>query len=60
MHTEMTILAIIKERRCNEMKKYEKPEMQIIKISASDVITTSGISGGGATGSIGGGGNIED
>lgn len=40
--------------------KYEAPEMQMIEISAKDVIMTSGITGGGATGNTGGGGNLED
>ena len=39
--------------------KYEAPEMKVIEISA-DVITTSGITGGGATGNTGGGGTLED
>lgn len=42
------------------MNKYEKPEMQVIELSASDVITTSGgITGGNNTGEIGGGGNED-
>ena len=34
--------------------KYEAPKMQIVEISAKDVITTSGggITGGGATGNM--------
>ena len=41
--------------------KYEAPKMQVIEVSAMDVIKTSGgITGGGATGNTGGGGNLED
>ncbi len=38
--------------------KYEAPKMQMIEISANDVIMTSGggITGGGATGNVGGSG----
>lgn len=43
------------------MKKYEMPEMQIVHISAEDVITTSGgITGGSGGADFGGGGNLED
>ena len=34
--------------------KYEKPEMQIMNISANDVITTSGVTGGTGNGNFGG------
>ncbi len=40
--------------------KYEAPKMQMIEISANDVIMTSGITGGNATGNVGGGGTLED
>lgn len=40
--------------------KYEAPEMQKIEISAKDVITTSGITGGAGNSNVGGGGNLED
>lgn len=42
--------------------KYETPKMQVIEISATDVIKTSGsgTTGGDATGNVGGGGNLED
>lgn len=30
------------------MKKYEKPELEIIKFETEDVITTSGLGDGGA------------
>ena len=42
--------------------KYEAPEMQVIGISAKDVIMTSGggITGGEGDGNTGGGGQIED
>ena len=40
--------------------KYEAPEMQMIELSAKDVITTSGITGGENSGSVGGGGTLED
>lgn len=39
--------------------KYEAPEMKVIEISA-DVIRTSGITGGGNSDSVGGGGTLED
>lgn len=40
--------------------KYETPEMQVIEVSANDVIKTSGITGGSGNSNVGGGGNIED
>ena len=40
--------------------KYEAPKMQMIEISANDVIMTSGITGGDGSGNVGGGGKIED
>ena len=40
--------------------KYEAPKMQMIEISANDVIMTSGITGGQGDGNTGGGGQIED
>ena len=51
----------VKTKSERRMKmKYEAPEMNIIEISANDVITASGITGGGATGNTGGGGTLED
>ena len=42
--------------------KYEAPKMQMIEISANDVIMTSGsgITGGQGDGNTGSGGQIED
>ena len=42
--------------------KYEAPKMQVIEVSAMDVIKTSGggITGGDPTGNTGGGGTLED
>ena len=48
------------------MKKfYEEPKLTAETFSVEDVVTTSnpdggGITGGGSTGNVGGGGNIED
>ena len=41
------------------MNKYEAPKMEVVEITACDIITTSGITGGNNTGEIGGGG-LED
>ena len=39
--------------------KYEAPKMQMIEISVKDVIVTSGITGAGATGTVGGSGRED-
>ncbi len=38
------------------MKQYEAPVIEVIELLKTDVITTSGLTGGGATGNTGGGG----
>ena len=38
------------------MNKYETPKVEVIELEKNDVITASGLSGGGATGNTGGGG----
>ena len=42
------------------MKQYEAPAIEVIELSKTDVITTSGITGGNAGSDVGGGGNILD
>ena len=41
-------IAILYQRKCTDMKKYEKAQMEVIEFEAEDVITTSG-------GEVGGG-----
>lgn len=41
------------------MKNFMEPEMNVVKFSVEDVITTSGITGGGADGNTGGAGNED-
>ena len=38
------------------MNKYEAPNMEVVEFAKNDVITTSGLTGGGANGNTGGGG----
>ena len=42
------------------MNKYELPAIEVSEITLEDVITASGITGGGNTGEYGGGGPTED
>lgn len=41
------------------MKKYETPKVEVIAVPVSDVIRTSGITGGDSNSSFGGGGNED-
>lgn len=38
------------------MNKYETPKMELVELAKNDVITASGLTGGGATDNTGGGG----
>lgn len=38
-------IEIFRERRCANMEKYTKAQMEVIEFEAEDVITTSGVSG---------------
>ena len=38
-------IEILCERRCVNMEKYAKAQMEVIEFEAEDVITTSGVSG---------------
>ena len=38
-------IEILYQRKCTDMKKYEKAQMEVIEFEAEDVITTSGTGG---------------
>ena len=64
--TARIISRIIEKKEEKPLKKvYEEPKLTAETFSVEDVVTTSypgdgGITGGGNTGNVGGGGNIED
>lgn len=50
-------IEILYQRKCTDMKKYEKAQMEVIEFEAEDVITTSGT--GGENPDIGEGGSED-
>lgn len=41
------------------MKRYEEPKAQVNEFTVADVVSVSGVTGGGNTGELGGGGTED-